>query len=72
MSMCNLIGYSDNYLKTSGGLWEYYRDEPSLDNNDNFVDFTRTNYNRKLFKYQEKTDGSNRCCRQKKCENVNH
>ena len=24
MSMYNLIEYSDNYLKTSGSLWQYY------------------------------------------------
>ena len=24
-----LIEYSDNYLKTSGGLWQYYRDVPN-------------------------------------------
>ena len=29
--MCNLIEYSDNYGKTSGSLWQYFRDEP--DNN---------------------------------------
>ena len=27
MPMCNLIEYSDNYSKTSGGLWQYYKDE---------------------------------------------
>ena len=26
MSMYNLIEYSDNYLKTSESLWQYYRD----------------------------------------------
>ena len=35
MPMYNLIEYSDNYAKTSGGLWQYYRDEP----NDNLADF---------------------------------
>ena len=25
--MYNLIEYSDNYSKTSGSLWQYYRDE---------------------------------------------
>ena len=25
----NLIEYSDNYLKTSGSLWQYYRDDPN-------------------------------------------
>ena len=34
MPMCNLIEYSDNYLKTLGSLWHYYKDEP----NDNLAD----------------------------------
>ena len=29
MSMYNLIEYSDNYSKTSGSLWQYYKDEPN-------------------------------------------
>ena len=29
MSMYNLLEYSKNYRKTAGGLWNYYRDEPS-------------------------------------------
>ena len=29
MRMYNLIEYSDNYSKTSGSLWQYYRDEPN-------------------------------------------
>ena len=33
MSMYNLIEYSDIYSKTSGSLWQYYRDEPASDNN---------------------------------------
>ena len=31
MPMYNLIEYSDNYAKTTGSLWQYFRDEP--DNN---------------------------------------
>ena len=27
--MYNLIEYSNNYSKTSGNLWQYYRDEPN-------------------------------------------
>ena len=27
--MYNLSKYSDNYLKSSGRLWHYYRDEPN-------------------------------------------
>ena len=26
--MYSLIEYSDNYAKTPGSLWQYYRDEP--------------------------------------------
>ena len=29
MPMFNLIQYSDNYSKTSGSLWQYYRDDPN-------------------------------------------
>ena len=29
MPMYNSIEYSDNYAKTSGSLWQYYRDEPN-------------------------------------------
>ena len=32
MPMYNLIEYSDNYAKTTGSLWQYFRDEPD-DNN---------------------------------------
>ena len=34
MHMYNLIEYSDNYVKTTGSLWQYFRDEP----NDNLAD----------------------------------
>ena len=34
MPMYNLIEYSDNYSKTSGSLWQYFRVEP----NDNLAD----------------------------------
>ena len=29
MPMYNLIEYSKNYRKTTGSLWNYYRDEPN-------------------------------------------
>ena len=29
MPMYNSTEYSDNYSKTSGRLWQYYRDEPN-------------------------------------------
>ena len=31
MPMYNLIEHNDSYSKTSGSLWQYYRDEPALD-----------------------------------------
>ena len=31
MTMYNLIEYSDNYAKTTGSLWQYFRDEPNYD-----------------------------------------
>ena len=34
MPMYNLIEYSNNYSKTSGSLWQYYKDDP----NDNLTD----------------------------------
>ena len=40
MPMYNLIEYSYAYLKTSGSLWQYYRAEPALDNNNNITDFS--------------------------------
>ena len=29
MPMYNLTEYSDNYLKTSGSLWQYFKDDPN-------------------------------------------
>ena len=29
MLMYNFIEYSDNHSKTSGSLWQYYKDEPN-------------------------------------------
>ena len=31
MPMYNSIEYSDNYSKTSGGLWQYCKDIPAVD-----------------------------------------
>ena len=43
MPMYNLIEYSDNYSKTSGGLWQYCKDIPAVDNNNAIVSFTDNN-----------------------------
>ena len=47
--MYNLIEYRNNYSKTSGRLWQYYRDEPALNNTDTLVDFPG---NSASFKYK--------------------
>ena len=47
MPMYSLIEYSDNCSKTSGSLWQYYRDEP----NDNLTDS-------ESFKYKIKITGN--------------
>ena len=39
MQMYNVIDYSDNYSKTSGGLWLLYRDGSALDDNGIIVYF---------------------------------
>ena len=39
MPIYNLIEYSFDCSKTSGSLWQYYRDEPSLNNDGNIVNF---------------------------------
>ena len=49
MPIFNLIEYSSNYSKTSGSLWQYYRDDP----NDNTVQS-------KSFKSKTKTTGKTR------------
>ena len=38
MPMYSLIECSDNYSKTSGRLWQYYKDEPkeNLENSESF------------------------------------
>ena len=43
MPMYNLIEYSDNYLKTSGSLWQYCKDIPAVDNNNAIVNFADNN-----------------------------
>ena len=41
MPIHNLIEYSDNYLKISKRLWQYYRDETAV-NVANIVQFNAT------------------------------
>ena len=43
MPMYNLIGYSDNYAKTTGSLWQYCKDIPARNANNEIVIFTENN-----------------------------
>ena len=58
MPMYSLIDYSDNYLNTSVGLWQYFRGEPFLNNAGAIVNFFGTNHNSKSFKYKQKITGA--------------
>ena len=42
--MHNLIEYGDNSFKILGSLWQYYRDEATLCNDKNIIDFPANNY----------------------------
>ena len=53
MSMYNLIESSDDYSKTSGSLWHYYRDEPYLNANGAIADFPADSNNSALFKFKK-------------------
>ena len=59
MPMYNLIEYSDNYSKTTGSLWQCYRDELFLDANGNIADFPADNNNNNSgsFKFKTKIAG---------------
>ena len=54
MPMYNLIEYSDNYSKTSGSLWQYCKDIPAVNNDDNIADFNGANAT-DLFNLKTKT-----------------
>ena len=52
MSMYNLLEYSKNYRKTIGSLYNYYRDELTNDDDDNFANINVVNS--ETFKYKNK------------------
>ena len=57
ISMYNLIEYSKNYRKTTGSLWNYYRDELTDDTND--INFPNKNVIKsESFKYKTSVTGS--------------
>ena len=44
-------------IRRSGSLWQYYRDEPALDNNNNITDFPANNNNSASFKLKQQMTG---------------
>ena len=54
--MYNLLEYSKNYRKTIGSLYNYYRDELTNDNNNNFANRNVVNSN--AVKYKNKIIGN--------------
>ena len=46
-----LLEHGDNSSKSSGSLWQYYRDEPSLTDAGAIQDFTSANQNSKSFNW---------------------
>ena len=56
MPMYNLLEYSKNYRKTIGSLYNYYRDELTNDNSNNFANRNVVNSN--TFNYKNKIIGN--------------
>ena len=56
MPMYNLIEYSDNYAKTTGSLWQYCKDMPARNANDDIVIFAEDNTT-DSFKFKAKITG---------------
>ena len=54
MPMHNLIEYSDNHLKTSGSLWQYWKEMPAVVDDGDIVNFDDTNET-DSFKFKSKT-----------------
>ena len=56
MPIYNLVEYSGNYSKTSGRLWQYYREEPALTNSGTIANFHAA-HNSGSFKFKQKITG---------------
>ena len=56
MPMYNLIEYSDNYAKTTGSLWQYYKDIPARNANGEIIIFSEDNTT-DSFKFKAKVTG---------------
>ena len=56
--MCIIyLEYNNIYSKTSGRLWQYYRDEPALNDNNVIIDFPVVDNNGNSFKFKKKITG---------------
>ena len=66
MPMYNLLEYNKNYSKTSGSLWNYYRDEPNSAAVRNII---YSIIDSKLFHYETSVTGKSECNNAEK-ENV--
>ena len=56
MPVYNLIEYSDNYSKTSGSIWQYFKEIPAVDDARNVADFDGANAT-DPFKFRTKITG---------------
>ena len=52
MPMYSLIEYTDNYVETSGSLWQYYWDEQDLNNADANINLPNDNNSALNFAYK--------------------
>ena len=59
MPMHNVIEYSDNYAKTTGSLWQYCKDIPARNNNNEITEFTAGNTT-DSFNFKAKITGQTR------------
>ena len=57
MPMYNIKDYSDAHSKSSGSLWQYWREEPALDANNNIIDFPVGSNNSTLSKFKQQITG---------------
>ena len=57
MPFCNFVEYSDIHSKTSGRLWQYYRDEQVLYDNKVIIDFSDDNSNSISFQFKQQIIG---------------
>ena len=57
MPMYKLIQHSDNYLKTSRGLWQYYRNEPALNAAGAIIELPDTDNNCASFRFKQNITG---------------